>query len=104
MAGFFSTAVCRVLVLATKSMNSDHVSNGITIAHAMAFGKTSCKNPANRSSRRRSRNHRTVTIIINILVPVSWHGDETFATFMESSRSNPVSNITMTNIQKCKRP
>ena len=40
------TAVCRVL--ATGFPKGDHVSNGITIAHMIAFGKTSCKNSANR--------------------------------------------------------
>ena len=36
------TAVC------SSFPKSDHVSNGITIAHVIAFGKTSCKNSANR--------------------------------------------------------
>ena len=39
------TVICRVL--ATGFPKSDHVSNGITIAHMIAFGKTGCKNSAN---------------------------------------------------------
>ena len=41
------TALCRVL--ATGFPKSDHVSNGITIPHVIVFGKTSCKNSANRN-------------------------------------------------------
>ena len=45
-AAHVHTAVCRVL--ATGFPKDDHMSNSNTIAHVITFGKTVCKNSANR--------------------------------------------------------